>query len=243
MGGDAKVIGFATTICLVCSLLLSGVYSALKPRQDVNAENDLRSKVLQAFGVEVTNAKGKHLMTSAEISALFDKTIEDRVIDADGNLIEGKKVSELSKEDINNRDAITKLKRYYPYFIYKNPETGETRYAIHVSGMGLWSVVKGYLAIESDLSTIAGLAIYDHLETPGLGGEVEKAWFLDQFKNKKLKVDNEVKYFRVLKPSAVADDSSVNGPSGATMTSNGMTSFINSDFAVYDKHFSALKGS
>ncbi len=242
MGGEAKVIGFATAVCLICSLILSGIYSTLKPLQDINAENDLRSKVLQSFGVPVKDPKGKRLMSDAEISECFQRDVQGRVIDAQGQLIEDLEVSTLSKEDINDRNA-DGMKAYYPYFIYTHPESGELSYAIHVSGMGLWSVVKGYLAIENDLGTIAGLAIYDHAETPGLGGEVDKPWFLEQFKNKKLKVEGEVKHFRVLKPSEVADESSVNGPSGATMTSNGMTTFINDDFAVYDKHFSALKGS
>ncbi|MDE0838933.1 MAG: FMN-binding protein [Kiritimatiellae bacterium] len=243
MGGDGKVIGFAAIICIVCSLGLSAVNSSLKPRQDHNKLLDLRSKVLQAFGVPVANDKGKRLMSDEEIASIFESAVTGFVLDSTGNMVTNKAVSDLTVEEINGRDLETKLKQYYPYFVYTNPESGGKRYAIHVSGMGLWSVVKGYLALESDQATIAGLAVYDHLETPGLGGDVDKKWFLDQFKGKEMITDGKINYFRVLKPSAKADHASVNGPSGATMTSNGMTKFINSDFKVYNAHFSTLKGS
>jgi Na+-transporting NADH:ubiquinone oxidoreductase subunit C len=243
MGGDGKVIGFAATVCVVCSLCLSLVYSSLKDRQDQNKLLDLRSKVLQCFGVPVANEKGKRVMSDEEIESIFESAVTGFVLDSTGSMVADKAVSELSIDEINGRDSETKLKQYYPYFVYTNPESGDKRYAIHVSGMGLWSVVKGYLALESDTATIAGLAVYDHLETPGLGGDVDKKWFLDQFKGKEMITDGKVNYFRVLKPSAKADHASVNGPSGATMTCNGMTDFINSDFKVYNAHFSTLKGS
>ena len=146
-------------------------------------------------------------------------------------------IANLEPEDINDRDKATGLKKYYPYYVYTDPETGEELYGIHVSGMGLWSVVKAYLALKGDFSTIAGAAFYDHAETPGLGGEIDKPWFQNQFKGKKLVEDGEVRYFEVVKPSKEVDNNSVHGPTGATMTSKGITDFINRDFAVYYKHF------
>ena len=42
-----------------------------------------------------------------------------------------------------------------------------------VSGMGLWSTLYGFVALDGDLTTIRGLTFYEHGETPGLGGEVD----------------------------------------------------------------------
>jgi len=42
-----------------------------------------------------------------------------------------------------------------------------------VRGYGLWGTLFGYLALEGDVATIAGLGFYSHKETPGLGGEVD----------------------------------------------------------------------
>ena len=43
---------------------------------------------------------------------------------------------------------------------------------IWVHGAGLWSTLYGFIALESDGNTVAGLGFYEHGETPGLGGEV-----------------------------------------------------------------------
>ena len=240
MGKELKVIGFAAAVCIVCSLVLSGVHSSLKPRQEANKANDLKKKVLQAFGVEVVDKKGKPLMTTEEIAALFESQVEGRVLDKDGKLVDDRSVESLSKEEINDRDKEHKRKAYYPYYVYTDSETGQKRYAVHLSGMGLWSIVKAYMALEDDYGTIAGIAFYEHGETPGLGGDVDKPAFQDQWKQKKMTKDGKPTYFRVLKPGEQGDESSVHGPSGATMTSKGITKFVNSDFAVYYAHFQEL---
>ncbi|MDA0989553.1 MAG: NADH:ubiquinone reductase (Na(+)-transporting) subunit C [Verrucomicrobia bacterium] len=241
MGKELKVIGFAAAVCLICSLLLAATYSKLHLRQEENKALDMKKKVLVAFGVELTDASGKAKLSGDEISELFDTRIEGKVLDAEGNLLAGKSVNELSPDEINKRDKETKLKTYYPYYVYSDPATGTKLFGIHASGMGLWSVVKSYVALEDDYGTISGIAFYDHAETPGLGGEIEKDWFQDQFKGKKLFADGSSRYFKVVKPGMEVDESSVNGPTGATMTSNGITDFMNKDFAVYNKHFANLR--
>ena len=242
MASDAKTIGFAAVVCLACSLSLSAIYSTLKPKQDLNKAIDLKVKVLQSFGLPVVK-DGKRVMSIDQVQLIFTERIEGHVLNSDGELIADMTVSDLTPEQINDRDRETGLKAYYPYYEYTDPESGEHLYAIHVSGMGLWSVIKGYIALETDMATIAGVAIYDHAETPGLGGEIDKDWFQAQFEGKQLVEDGAVQYFRVLKPSETADASSVHGPSGSTMTSKGMTDFINKDFAIYHEYFSKQKGA
>jgi Na+-transporting NADH:ubiquinone oxidoreductase subunit C len=237
---DLKTVGFAAVVCLVCSLLLAGTYSSLRERQEANKLADFKGKVLQVFGVQVRDATGKRLMTDTQVAALFSERVVGHVLNHEGTLTD-KRVEDLSAEDINGRDKnLGGLKHFYPYYEFSGDD-GHKLYAIHVSGMGLWSVCKGYLALKDDFSTIFGLTFYDHAETPGLGGEIEKPAFQDQWPGKVLVQDNAVQYFRVLKPSEKVDASSVHGPSGSTMTSKGITAFVNSDFAVYYKYFLTLK--
>lgn len=243
MGDNLKTIGFAAAVCVVCSLLLAAVYSGLKARQDRNREIDLKANVLKAFGVEVVDAKGKAAMGADEIEKMFDECVRGVVLDSNSDATD-LTVAELSPEQINERDKESgDLKQYYPYYVFSDPETGQKRYALHISGMGLWSVVKGYLALEDDLVTVAGVAFYDHAETPGLGGEIDRADFQAQFSGKLMLKEGVVQDFRIVKPSEPVNDSSVHGISGATMTCKGLTAFINSDFAVYNKHFETIRNN
>jgi Na+-transporting NADH:ubiquinone oxidoreductase subunit C len=83
----------------------------------------------------------------------------------------------------------------------------------------------GYLAIESDGSTISGFTVYKHAETPGLGGEIEKDWFQKNFVGKKI-VDQNGDFVSVSIAKGKVSDSIpkeqqanfVDGISGATLT-------------------------
>ena len=97
------------------------------------------------------------------------------------------------------------------------------------------------MALDGDLSTISGIVFYEHQETPGLGGEVEKPFFQDRFKGKKWITDGVVQTFRITKPGGANDDHSVDGITAATMTCIGVESFLNADYAVYNKYFETLR--
>ncbi len=116
-----------------------------------------------------------------------------------------------------------------------------SKYAFPIKGKGLWGDVYGYLALQSDLETIAGISFYKHAETPGLGAEIEKSWFQSQFKGKKLYEGGEPTEFAIVKPGAPLNDHSVDGISGATLTGKGVQAFIRSDAANYADYFNSIK--
>ncbi|VGO14273.1 Na(+)-translocating NADH-quinone reductase subunit C [Pontiella desulfatans] len=118
-----------------------------------------------------------------------------------------------------------------------------SKYAFPISGKGLWSMLYGYLSLEADLETIAGISFYKHGETPGLGAEIEKAWFLSQFAGKKLYKDGAATEFLVVKPGTPLTDTSVDGISGATLTGKGVQALIQKDAAAYAEYFKSIKGN
>ncbi len=118
-----------------------------------------------------------------------------------------------------------------------------SKYAFPISGKGLWSTLYGYLALNADLETIAGISFYKHGETPGLGAEIEKDWFLSQFKGKHLYQDGHALDFTVAKPGTAQGESSVDGISGATLTGNGVEALLRKDAAAYAAYFNQIKGN
>jgi Na+-transporting NADH:ubiquinone oxidoreductase subunit C len=118
-----------------------------------------------------------------------------------------------------------------------------SKYAFPVSGKGLWSMLYGYLSLEADLETIAGISFYKHGETPGLGAEIEKPWFLSQFAGKKLYADGKPTNFLVTKPGYATGDMAVDGISGATLTGKGVEKLVQKDAAAYANYFNSIKGN
>ena len=131
--------------------------------------------------------------------------------------------------------------------VYTWTETGDdkpSKYAFPISGKGLWSTLYGYLALDTDLETIAGLTFYKHGETPGLGAEIEKSWFQKQFAGKKLyAADGTPTEFQVAKPGAAHGDHAVDGISGATLTGKGVQALLRKDAALYADYFNQIKGN
>lgn len=240
MRDELKVIGFAATVCVVCSLILSGAYAALKDQQELNKKIDQQFNVLKALGVPVQDDKGKKIMSNDEITNFFAVSVQSVVLDDQGNLLDGVKPGDLEPDQIGGGGG--KIKTHYPVYIYTDQESGDKRYALHISGNGLWSTLKGYVALDAGLEKIVGITFYFHAETPGLGGEIDQPWFQDQFPGKTVFDGNNQLKFRVVKPAAPEGDASaVDAIPGATITSQGLQNFLNSDMAVYNKYLTGLR--
>ena len=216
MREDSKTIIFALGICLVCSVLLSGLAAGLKKIQTANREFDVKRNIVKAFGVDIG------VLSKNEIEEKYSTHISKNTIDLDNEIIfgDGKPYSQINvfswKDDVNAKPS---------------------KYAFPIAGKGLWSVLYGYLAIDADIETIVGISFYAHKETPGLGAEIEKAWFQDQFKDKKIYENGQVADFKVTKPGLANNEYSVDGISGSTITSKGVEILLKKDAEIYAKYF------
>jgi Na+-transporting NADH:ubiquinone oxidoreductase subunit C len=109
--------------------------------------------------------------------------------------------------------------------------------AVPFDGMGLWGPVRGVLALEADLLTIRAIRFYQQEETPGLGGEIGAQWFQNQFRGKKIISSSGAAGFQILKPGSEKDENSVDGISGATMTSDRVKTMLdNLAKQIYKEH-------
>jgi Na+-transporting NADH:ubiquinone oxidoreductase subunit C len=104
-------------------------------------------------------------------------------------------------------------------------------YALNLEGPGFWAPIKGVIGIAADGMTITGLAFYEQNETPGLGGEIVKRDFTQQFVGKKLSTALPNIDFRPA--TAALDESSVHAITGATQTSNRLSKFLNTQLQAW----------
>ena len=170
------------------------------------------------------------------VQALFQDFIDGIVVDKAGNLVEGKHPDDL------NPDIDVDL-----YSVYIKKMNGEVDgYAIPISGKGLWSTLYGYFAVEPDGETVKGITFYKHGETPGLGGEVEKEWFLENYIGKRF-VDDEGNLVSIQIIKGKVDETStdafhqVDGISGATMTTKGVNNFLVKNLQNYEPFFRQIR--
>ena len=232
MHKNSYVFFFAAVVTVTCSILLAAAANLLRDRQQENIALDIRKNILAS--AELGSAE----MTRQEILSLYDKYIRSKVINLDGEEVPAKTV-----EQINPKKDLDLLPLYYA------EENGEIMaYIIPISGKGLWSTIYGYLALEEDLNTVKGITFYKHGETPGLGGEIEKEWFTNNFKGKKIySPDGDLVSINVIKgkvqtliPEAEAYHY-VDGISGSTLTGKGLNNFLKKDLETYNSFFEKVR--
>lgn len=259
---NAYTVIFATLMVVVVGGLLAFVSSSLKDKQEDNVRNEKKQLILKAIGSEETKS-----ITREDAGEQFKKYVVERLIlDYEGNIIEGTRLTNETPVDIKSaKDAFAvDLKKEYKKFVqpltnkYVGSDlvdelTKETNihyplficevndkkhYVIPVMGKGLWAGVWGYIGLESDARTISG-AVFDHKsETPGLGAEISKDFFSDQFIEKTI-VDETGNYtpVKVVKPGTGVTQPYVDGISGGTFTSVGVDEMMNRTLVVYHKFF------
>lgn len=228
MHSNKYTILFTATLTIVLGSFVSVASGSLKSMQDLNIENDSKKNILVSLGYKESDDKK---WTSDDIQDIFKKNIKSLAIDAKGNVIDDYKQNESLSSDLN--------------LIYIDQKNGiPNGYAIPISGKGLWSTLYGYFAVEPDGITAKGITFYAHKETPGLGGEVDKPWFQNNFIGKKFIDENgELVGIEIVKGKADPKNPyQVDGISGATVTSKGLENFLLNDLKKYEPFFSKMRG-
>lgn len=233
-----KTFAVVLGVSLICSLWVTSAAVLLKDRQELNLRLD----------------KIRHLLDLAAIPAgedplrAYQTYIEPWLVDLDqARVVDPKSIGlgdlaafsisavardpDLSKAIPKELDlaAIRRRPKYMPVYWVKG-ERGFTRLILPIYGRGLWSTLYGYLALERDLATVAGISFYDHRETPGLGGEVDNPRWKALWRGKQAFDAQGQVVIEVVKgavdlsrPQAIHQ---VDGLTGATLTTRGVDRLI-----------------
>ena len=244
----SKTIGVAVGLCVVCSLVVSAAAVAFRPLQEANRLELKQVNILKAAGIYEKGKPVSEQFKRIETKLINLETgleVQDSSIDPatyDPRKAAGDK--ELGKEIADENDvAGIKRREKYAFVYFLKGDSGELEKVIlPIYGKGLWSTMYGYLALEADLKTVAGITFYKHGETPGLGGEIENPSWQESWVGKIALEEEEQKYEPVIQvvkggvnensPNAVHQ---IDALSGATITSAGVESTI--DYWLGDDGF------
>lgn len=105
-----------------------------------------------------------------------------------------------------------------PVYVYKSGDEIKA-YAFTIKGSGLWGPIRGIIGVTPDFKEITGIEFLEQSETPGLGGRISENQYKEQYR------DAEVNDIR----------GSVDGISGATLTSNSVYKLVDSNIAEFTK--------
>lgn len=226
----------ALVLCLVCSVMVSAAALILRPLQLENAQVDRQRAVLAVAGLWEPD------MSTDEVRAVFAERVSARLVDLrtgqysedfDPLSFEQTRAArdpELSRALTEEEDIASIRRREHYAVVYRIEQNGELqRLVLPVRGYGLWSTLHGFLALEPDLDTVAGIGFYQHAETPGLGGEVDNPNWQAKWVGKKVYANGQP-VLRIIKGNVDADspdaEHQVDAIAGATLTGKGVTNLV-----------------
>lgn len=232
----AYVLTFAAIVCVVCGILVSSSAVSLKELQDTNAELERKTNVLLAADLATTGEKldarevdERFVNVLAEVVTLETGQAAPHLDPATFDQQKAKLDPQGSRAAPPNAAGIKRLADHAIVYRVIN-ENGDTKiYVLPIEGLGLWSTLYGFVALDADLTTVRGLTFYQHGETPGLGGEVDNPRWKALWPGRRIFNDAGALVIEVIKGNAgtVNDDPHrVDGISGATITSRGVARML-----------------
>lgn len=202
---NGYIIIYSCLMVVIVAFLLAFVSSALKPQQDINVALDKKKQVLAALNIR----------------DLSDSEAEKTY----GEVVKKDEAFALNSSDYKEGRLA----------IYECEVNGAKKYVVPVYGMGLWGPIWGYVAVNDDCNTVFGAYFNHESETAGLGAEIKdsKAW-QDKFIGKTIYDANGTPVLKILKSSEIKNpQSEVDGVTGATLTSNGVSDMLQDGFTKY----------
>lgn len=216
---NAYIIFYSTVMVVVVAAVLAFAALYLKPYQQANVLNEKKDAIVASI-----NAAGQN----------YDDIIKGYAVDKDGDVLE-----EVSGEQA--LDMLFDLRGAIEAGTYPVFESSSADYVVPVIGKGLWGDIWGYVALKSDLNTIAGVVFSHAGETPGLGAEIATPKFQAQFVGKQIYEDGKLVGISVVKGGAADGDMhGVDAISGGTKTSQGLQNMLFDCLTYYAPFFEKL---
>ena len=218
-------------VSLICSVLVSTSVVLLRPRQ-------LENQLLLSGNINVIQLIESIEKTGSTEEIL--KRIDTRLID----LATGEYITDIDISKFNPRTAasdpnlsviippdldIAKIERRAKYAIVTlvKENNGIKYIVLPVYGSGMWSTLYGYVALEADGNTIAGMKIYEHAETPGIGDKVDNPAWLARWQGKHIYQEDGRPAIEIVKGKVAAKTKNqVDALTGATITGESVTNLF-----------------
>lgn len=202
-----KIIGMAFTVAAIASFFVSLTAVTLQPLRDANRERAGKAGML------------------AIIEQLGVKEPEARFVElSSGEYV--KKVTGIWRQIPPRRDLarINQLEDVATVYEVRDGET-LSLVILPVRGKGYKSTLKGFLALEGDVNTVAAVKFHEHDETPGFGASIEKDSWSGKWPGREIADGSGTIIIEVVKGRAKGIHE-VDGISGATRTGSGITRLI-----------------
>jgi len=165
---------------------------------------------------------------------LNERLREKRVVLEVAGLLKGRDLDAQAIDDLYDSRISRLTDRDTQDLLILAVDGGRNGYVLKTGGQGYWGPIEGYVGVDADLEKITGIAFVKHVETPGLGGEITKSTFRDQFKGRSPReAVGDEPMIEFVPPDAERTEWQVHAITGATRTSTAVEAFLDRDLRTF----------
>lgn len=150
-----KTVLFMILIAALYGAGVTGLYLGTSKTVEQNRQSLKQKALVELFGLGDI-----HALSKADIARIVDTQIDQTE----------------TLTDPATGQTIPLLKAYTD-----SGRTDLVAYGFPFSGIGFWTEISGYVAVDSSLQKTVGLKVISQAETPGLGGRIEEPFFIKPF--------------------------------------------------------------
>ena len=207
------IFSLVVTFLLVLPLTVANELTKAQVEQNTRVSDAL--SILQSMGLPTDKTKPLELIATSDALTKFKK-------------VDGKLVRVTNEEVEKARKAKAAIQPLY----FKSEKDGSVVWAGAFTGPGLWGNVTLALGFDQTIERIVGYSPVAQVETPGLGARIADQWFIDQFTGQKVPASGTFKFVAGSGTGDTnKDNDSVDGVTGATITTNAVRDILNSAVA------------
>lgn len=215
-----------TLSCMLAATVMGGVFmltnNAKLHNEHVNKQNVMFGllgydsnnpapdsiKLFNLYRYILSRGEEKFLGYIVPIKSDSDQTYQLLMIDLDGKFADTFNLSitpdKITDTEERDKALATDLPEELEFFfadesIIVNDGNNRQAYLLPGKFPGFKTFIKVFLAIDTELSVL-GFEVLEHEEDPGLGGEIEKDYFKNQFVGKSLEIMKSIKVVKIPLP-------------------------------------------
>ncbi|WP_127124182.1 NADH:ubiquinone reductase (Na(+)-transporting) subunit C [Chryseotalea sanaruensis] len=228
------IVMYAAILTVVCGGLLAFASESLKEKQQENIALEQKENILSTVMV---------LKDEDNASEIYNKRVKAFVVDYSGNVVEGKRATDIDVVAEYKKPAKERLLPVYEF----RSETDSNKIenvVLPLHGFGLWDRIWGYVALQADFNTIQGMVFQHKGETPGLGARIASEEIQDRYKGKEVFEGEQIASVEMMKGEGndyASQEHKVDGMSGATLTAKGVNNMLKDYLVCYENYIKKTK--
>lgn len=225
-----KAFGVTLLVAFVSALVVSSTSVLLRPAQQVHIDRERQARMDAMLD---TLPAMRALMLEAGIDGMetrivdlaagrFDPSVEAVTYDPVAAAEDPATSIALSPD--SDTAGLKRRANHAPIYLLQRDRDLHL-IVLPISGTGYQSTIRAYLALHPDLNTVAALTIFEQGETPGFGARIEEPAWQALWPGKEIADETGAIRISVVQ-GAASPPYEVDGISGATRTSNGISNML-----------------